>query len=442
MEDAYIVKGGKKLKGEVVLSGAKNVALKTIIAALLFDSKVILQNVPRIGDVEELIHLIEKLGVKTRFIDKNILEIDSAGLKSNKVDFLHASRIRVSFLLFAPLLHRFEECFIPNPGGCRIGARPIDRIIEGMGSLGAETNYNHETGYYEAKMEKKPQGSYTFQKQTHTGTELLIMFSVLGSESVTIVNPAYEPEIDELISFLNESGARIKREKKRIRIDGVSSLKQKRPFTIFSDRNEAVTFATLGIATRGEVVLKNISPAFIKAFLEKVKETGSTLSLDEKNSSIKFSYKKNIAPVDIVTSVYPGFMTDWQPNWAVLMTQSTGVSTIHERVFENRFSYVEELLKLGANIEYITPQVRNPQKFYEFNYEKNKPYQQAIRIHGGPKLHGGALSVTDLRAGATLVIASLIASGESAVIGASIIERGYENFVEKASFLGAEIKRV
>ena len=205
MEDAYVIRGGKKLNGEVTLSGAKNVALKTIIAALMFDSKVILKNIPRINDVIELIHLVSKLGVKTK-LDGNTLEIDSSNFSENRVDLLHASRIRVSFMLFAPLLHKFGRCFIPNPGGCRLGARPIDRIIDGMRKLGIDVKYNHDTGYYEASINGKSSETYTFDKPSHTGTELLVMLSLFGNGKTVLKNTALEPEVDEFIYFLNQSG--------------------------------------------------------------------------------------------------------------------------------------------------------------------------------------------------------------------------------------------
>ena len=201
MPDSYLIKGGKPLKGEVILSGAKNVALKTIIAALMFKGEVILKNIPKINDVLDLIELIKSLGAKANFIEKNTLVIDSDNLKSNRVDLQYGSKIRVSFMLFAPLLHRFGECYVPNPGGCRIGARPIDRIINGLKTLGINIDYDSETGYYHAKITDKPKGSYRFDKPSHTGTELLMMIGLMSDEKVEIDNIANEPEIDDLILY-------------------------------------------------------------------------------------------------------------------------------------------------------------------------------------------------------------------------------------------------
>ena len=442
MEDAFIVNGGKKLKGEITLSGAKNAALKLIIASLLFDNqKVILENIPQINDVKELIHLIEQLGAKAKFIEKNTLEIDASNLRVNKVDMLHASKIRVSFMLFAPLLYKFGECFIPNPGGCRIGARPIDRIIEGMKALGVEVTYSSNTGYYHAVLKKKPSGFYRFKKTTHTGTELLIMLSVFCQDKVVLENCALEPEIDNLIEFLNQNGAKIKRQKYKIEIEGVKKLNFLKPFKLISDRNEAVTFISLVIASFGKIKIKPIDEDSLFAFHQKLKEAGVSV-LKEGDSFIYHPYGPILKSTNIETSPHPGFMTDWQPNWTVLMTQAKGESIIVERVFENRFSYVSELRKFGAKIEFLNLSVDDPEDYYFFNYEKDKNYQQAICVYGPVKFHNAVVNVFDLRAGASLAVAALLVKGESVINGASILKRGYENFIEKVKSLGGEIKEI
>lgn len=440
MEDSYIINGGKRLSGTVEISGAKNAALKMMIASLLFEEKVTLHNVPRIADVSELINLINSLGAKARFIAENTVEIDPRDLSINRVDLLYGSKIRVSFMLFAPLLMKFRHCFVPNPGGCRIGARPIDRIVFGMKTLGVEVDYDSQTGYYEARMDKSVRGKYRFEKPTHTGTELLILLSLIGSETVQIENAAQEPEIDNLIEFLNESGAKILKDGAKITIYGVKKLSFKKPFAVMQDRNEAVTFSSLVLSTGGSVEIQKISPSLIEPYLKKLKDAGVNLNIEK--TGFATANSGLIKAVNIETSPHPGFMTDWQPNWAVLMTQAEGTSIIHERVFENRFSYVEELRKLGAEIEYVKIPVKNPIEYFFFNFDPNKVYNQAIRIRGVQKLHGGALNILDLRAGATLAIAALTAEGESIINGVSILERGYENFVEKVKNLGGEIKKI
>lgn len=424
------------------MSGAKNVALKIIIASLMYDQEVILKNIPRINDVLELIGLIKSLGAKAEFTETNTLIVDGRRLDNNKVDFLHSSKIRVSFMMFAPLIYRFGICYVPNPGGCRIGARPIDRIIEGMKSLGVDIQYDSDTGYYKAVAGDRLTGYYNFPKSSHTGTELLIMISVFCKEKVVIDNAALEPEIDELILFLNQGGAKIRRDGKKIIILPCKELRRQEPFEIISDRNEAITYACLALATKGDVFISSLPYKALDIFVKKVKEIGGGVKYIEKTNTFYFFYQGALKSSNIETAPYPGFMTDWQPNWAVLMTQSEKESIIHERVFENRFLYVEELRKLGAQIDFIKIPVKNPAEYFFFNFDPNKKYNQAIRIKGKQLLHGGALNITDLRAGATLAIAALIAEGESVVSGASILERGYENFVEKVKKLGGEIKKV
>ncbi len=440
MEQAFSIKGGKPLKGTVELSGAKNIALKVLVASLLFKDKVVLHHIPRIEDIKELIQLLELLGAKVSFTDKNTIEVDPSTLQQNTVDLFQASKIRVSFMLFAPLLYRFGEANIPNPGGCRLGARSIDRIVEGLQALGIEVDYNSETGYYKANMNGKPHGTYSFNKSSHTGTELMIMMSVFGEGTITIENAAKEPEIDDLINFLNEAGAKIKRQGTSIIIEGVAELRQQKPYTIASDRVEAITYAVAGIATKGDVTISSIKEEAISSFITVITEAGA--GVEKMNEDTFRFFYQDMKPIHIETTPHPGFLTDWQPLMAVLMTQLNGKSTIHERIFENRFSYVKELQKLGASVSYVDTTIENPSEFYFFNYEEGKKYNQMIEISGPQRLHGGVLTVADLRAGATLAIAALIADGESYIKGIEHLQRGYEGFEEKIQKLGGEIRKI
>lgn len=439
MENAFTIRGGKPIKGHVELSGAKNIALKVLIAALLFDGKVVFHNIPRINDIQELLHLLTLLGAKAEFTGENTVEVDSSNMNSNKVDLLHASKIRVSFMLFAPLLYKFGSAHIPNPGGCRLGARSIDRVVDGLVSLGIDVTYDSDTGYYEAQMKHKPSGNYTFPKSSHTGTELMIMMSVFNENKITIKNVAQEPEIDDLINLLNEGGAQIQRKGTDIIVKGVAHLVQQKPFTISSDRVEAATYAALAIATKGDVTISTIPDHFILPFIQVLQEAGA--GAEKQNGLWRFFYKPFKA-MNIETAPHPGFLTDWQPIMAVLMTQAAGDSVIHERIFENRFSYVEELKKVGAKIQHIDYPVQNPVEHYFFNYDPDKEYTQTIQIEGEQQLHSGVLTVADLRAGATLAIAALIAEGESYITGIHHLERGYEKFVEKVQKLGGNIKKI
>jgi UDP-N-acetylglucosamine 1-carboxyvinyltransferase len=266
------------------------------------------------------------------------------------------------------------------------------------------------------------------------------MMAVISDQTSVIENAALEPEIDDLIAFFNEAGAKIRREGTSIIIDGVAELKQQKPYSITGDRNEAVTYAALAITTKGDITLEGIPVFLLEKFDQVIAEMGGGIEKIS-DTSIRYYYKGALKAVHIETQPHPGFMTDWQPPMAVLLTQAEGESIIHERLFENRFSYVDELKKLGADIEYISPQVDNPKDFYEFNYEEGKEYQQAIKIKGPQALHNGVLNIADLRAGATLAIGALISPGESIVNGASHLERGYEDFVEKVAKLGGEISK-
>ncbi|CAN5147917.1 UDP-N-acetylglucosamine 1-carboxyvinyltransferase [soil metagenome] len=442
MEDSFIINGGKPLKGHVQLAGAKNASYKIIIAALLFDQEVIVDHVPRIQDVFELFKLIESLGGKASFIEENKVAVDGRGINNHTIDLFFSSKIRGSFMLFASLLYKLKEAHIPNPGGCRLGARSIDRIIDGMKQLGIEVEYESETGYYHAKMNTLPQGTYTFPKPSHTGTELLIMVSVLSKgNKVILENTAREPEVDDLINFFEQSGADIKREGTSIIINGVDKLSINKPYYVMSDRIEAMTYAVLGIMTRGEITVSKIKEEPIKPFLEKLREAGAGVE-QIGDDNWKFFYKGPLKAIDMVTGPHPEFLTDWQPIYSLLMTQAEGEAVIHERVFENRFTYVEELNKLGADIEFIDVEVGNPKEFYHFNYDPEKTYNQAIRIRGPQPLHNGAMKMTDIRAGATLALAALLASGESIVNEVHHLERGYEHFVEKIQALGGDIKKI
>jgi UDP-N-acetylglucosamine 1-carboxyvinyltransferase len=223
-------------------------------------------------------------------------------------------------------------------------------------------------------------------------------------------------------------------------INGVEKLHQEKPFTIDSDRVEAVTYAVLGIASRGEITIGDISITYLKPFLDMIQEIGAGYEEVGKNKW-KFYYKE-LKPVTVETSPHPGFLTDWQPFMAILLTQASGKSIIHERIFENRFSYVEELRRVGAKIEYIDYPIEDPKNHYFFNYDPEKKYSQTIQIHGPQELHGGVMTVADLRAGATLAIAALIAVGESYVTGIHHLERGYEDFVGKVTALGGNIRKI
>ena len=439
----YNIIGGNKLKGEIALSGAKNVAFKALIAGLMTDEEVIINNIPLIGDFFLTGEMLQKLGVKIN-IDKqrHTAIITAKNIKTSQISLEMGAKSRASSMLFGPLLSRLGQAIIPNPGGCRLGARPIDRHIEGLQKMGAVIKYE-EDGYFHASLKKKRlQGvRYFFEKNTHTGTESLILAGVLAEGETVLENAAEEPEIDDLIALLNKMGAKIKRVKARtIVIDGVFKLKGA-VHEVMPDRNEAVTYAVAAMMTGGEITITNCQPQYLKAFLKYILEKNFQFS--NVKTAIKIKSQEKILPQNITTAPYPGFMTDWQGPMAVLLTQARGVSTIHETIYESRFGYVSELRKMGAKIEEFNPEIREPENFYNFNWQdRGKNNKQAIKIHGGRVLHNAIMDVKDLRAGATLVLAALTAEGKSVINGVEQIERGYEDLDIKLNSLGADIKKI
>jgi len=438
--ERFEIVGGKKLKGQVKVFGSKNVVLKVLVAACLTNEEVYIDNVPLISDVYAMVEIIEHLGGKVVFKDHRFV-IKVEDFISNKIALEKAAEARTSFMFLAPLLLRKKEAIIPNPGGCRIGARPIDRVIGGLKKMGVRVKYDSKDGFFHATAPNGLKGAYyKFEKSTHTGTETMLIAAVLAKGKTVLENAAQEPEIDELIAFLRRMGAKIVREKpRRIVIQGVEKL-HKASFIIAPDRNEVVTFAVGAIITQGDIFIKDIAKRGLEEFLEMLKKIGAGFEI--KKNGIRFYYKGPLKSSDVATSFYPGFMTDWQGPWAVLMTQANGISTLHETVYENRFNYVGELRKMGAEIELFNPKVRNPAKFYNFNIKDDKKTNlHAAKITGPVNLHNGILTMTDIRAGATLVLGALVASGESVLFGLEYLDRGYEQFEQRLKSLGAKIKR-
>ncbi len=439
--EKFTVNGGKKLKGEVSILGSKNVALKVLVAACLTSEEVVVENVPIISDFITMANIIEHLGGKVKFNDHTV-SVRLKNFSSEKISLAEAADIRTSYMFLAPLLARLGRAIIPNPGGCRIGARPIDRVVDGLKKMGVKIKYNSKDGYFHAVSPNGLKGTgYTFDKNTHTGTETMILAACLAKGKTILENAAQEPEVDELIGLLNRMGAKIRREKpRRIIIEGVENLHGAK-FRIVPDRNEVVTFAVAAILTEGDIFVKDANKTGLKEFLQMLELAGG--GYEEKKDGIRFFYKGKLNATSVTTSFYPGFMTDWQGPWAVLMTKADGTSTIHETVYENRFTYVDELRKLGAHIELFNPKVKNPAKFYNFNIkDDNGIYFHAAKIAGSTILHNGIVNITDLRAGATLVLAALAAKGESVLLGVEHLDRGYEQFEKRLKNLSANIKRV
>lgn len=437
--EKYIVTGGNRLTGKVSVSGAKNVALKALVAACLTDQEVVIKNVPLISDFFVMVDIIRELGGEVTIIDHEV-RVKVTEFNKSHISLDQASHIRTSSMFIAPLLLRNKKAIIPNPGGCRLGARPIDRTVDGLKKMGAQITYHSEDGYFYAQADRLYGIDYCFEKNTHTGTETMIIAAVLAHGKTRLENAAAEPEIDELIALLNDMGAKVKRTQKRvIEIEGVEKL-HKATCTIKPDRNEIVTFAIAALVTKGDIFIEGVHATNMTAFLEKLTEVGA--GFEVKDEGIRFYYKEPLIATSVTTAPYPGFMTDWQAPWAVLMTQADGESLVHETVFSNRFGYVSELRKMGAKIRFFNPNVADPQTFYNFNPDDDEGSPHAIVISGPTQLHNAIVSISDLRAGASLVLAALAGKGETNIHGVHLIDRGYEAFEQRLQGLGANIKRV
>ncbi|MFQ5708575.1 MAG: UDP-N-acetylglucosamine 1-carboxyvinyltransferase [bacterium] len=433
----WVIEGGRPLRGRVTVRGAKNVAFKLMIAALLGEDETILDNVPDVGDVDLAGQMIRHLGGCVEHIGSHQVRIDPQGLSGCSIPPALARQSRASFMFVGPLLARFKEASLPLPGGDRIGRRPLDRHVQGLQALGARIRKKGSTLHVSSSRLQGAQ--YHFPKNTHTGTETLILASVTAKGRTQITNSAEEPEVLDLIDMLNNMGAQIKRERPRtLVIEGVDRLHGTH-HTVLPDRNAAVSFSCMALATRGEIIIQQIQPKTIDAFLEQLEAIGAGFEVGE--SSLKVWYKGALKPTRITTAPHPGFMSDWQPLLTTLLTQAHGTSVLHETVFESRFGHVEELRKMGANITLFNPAVKNPDAVYNFNLQDDRSkYFHAARIEGPTPLNGVATTVKDVRAGATLVQAALTARGQTTLSHVERIERGYEHLDQQLRRLGAKIE--
>jgi UDP-N-acetylglucosamine 1-carboxyvinyltransferase len=436
--EKFIIQGGKPLRGAVRVGGAKNASFKLMIASLLAKGESRLLDIPQIGDVETTREVIKSLGGKVAQRGERTVFINPESLNSFKIAPEFGFKSRASMMFAAPLLVLFGQAEMPLPGGDQVGRRPVERHLEGLKALGVQIKPANQSLHFTTK---GFQGChYRFAKNTHTGTETMIMASVRAKGETVLENAALEPEIDDLIDFLTKMGAKIKRLPGRIiKIEGVKCLKGT-IHRVISDRNEAVSYACAALGTRGDVIIENIRASYLTAFLTKVRAIGGGVEADD--FGVRFFYQKPLRAGSITTAPHPGFMTDWQPLWTTLMTQAQGESRVIETIYEYRFGFVKDLQGMGAKIEFFNPQVKNPDRFYNFNLEDDKPeYFHGAKITGPTPLSGKNLTVTDVRTGATLTLAALIAKGQSTLTGLEHIDRGYENLEIKLKELGAKISR-
>ncbi len=420
MADKYYIKGGTALKGEVSIGGAKNSVLKLMAAALLVKGETKIYNVPDLTDVEIMLNVIAQLGAKTYYdkAEKSVV-IDATDLTSITAKYELVSKMRASFIVLGALVSRCKEAIVALPGGCAIGERRVDFHIKGLEALGAKIKI--ENGYVMAKAPKLTGADIYLDIPSVGATENLMLASILAEGSTRIQNAAQEPEIVDLANFLNTMGADVSGAgTSEIVINGVKQ-ENLHPieYTTIPDRIEAGTFMSAVIATKGKAIIKGVFPAHLTFYTDKLLKMGANIKLIEPNT-LEVSCKNRLNSINFVTQPYPGFPTDLQSMAMTLLTVSDGVGIITESLYENRFMQVPELRRMGADIH----QDRN----------------HAI-IKGVKKLTGTTLAASDLRAGASLVVAALMAEGNSVIENLHHIDRGYENFENKLRLLGGKIER-
>lgn len=435
----YTITGGKPLYGSVRVGGAKNASYKLMIAALLGNSPSRLLNFSHISDVKLVAHVINELGAKAQQVGERAYMVDPQNLHQMAVSGEYGEASRASTFFLPILLHRFGHASVPLPGGDKIGVRSLDWHFAGLEKLGVSVSVVNNA--IEARAEKFRGTRYRFPKNSHTGTETMLMTAVLAEGTTILENAAEETEVDDLINFLNLMGGKIRRSGPRtIEIVGVPEL-QGAIYKIMPDQNQVVSFACAAIATKGDVIVENARRRDLEAFLTKLDEINAGYEIGQ--YGIRFYYKGPLTSTDVTTEIHPGFKTDWQPLWVALMTQAQGTSILHEKIYQSRFGYVTALNEMGADIELFNPPIAEPQNFYNFDWKTRKESDtHAARITGPSALHGGEFQVKDLRHGATLMIAGLVATGQTILHDPEQqIDRGYEMLDAQFQRMGAIIER-
>lgn len=436
----FQITGGKPLYGSVRVGGAKNASYKLMIAALLGDTPSRLLNFSHISDVGLVANMISVLGAKAEQVGERAYKVDPRGLNNGVIPLEYGQGSRASTMFIPVLLSKVGRAEVPFPGGDNIGKRSLEWHFGGLEALGAKIEVQHDRVI--ATTDGLRGATYRFAKNSHTGTETLLIAAAAAEGTTVLENAAEETEVDDLIDFLNLMGAQIERvEPRTIKIQGNKNL-HGAIFKIMPDQNQAVSFACTGIATKGDVIVENARAADLEIFLEKLDEIGAGYEVG--NYGIRFFYKGPLRATDVTTLPHPGFKTDWQPLWVAMMTQAEGVSVMHETVTEKRFQYVDALNQMGAKIELFNPEIENPQEFYNFDpVPGSNEHFHAARITGPTPLTGGEFEIKDIRHGATLVEAGLIATGTTILHDPDgHIDRGYEELDQQFAAMGAEIKRV
>ncbi len=422
--DRIHIRGGRPLQGSVRVSGSKNSSLAVMAACLLVDGKTVLHNVPDIGDIHTMAELLREVGAEVRFSTAGDVEIDASGFSRPHAPEQIARRMRASFYVFGPMLARLGSGRVGQPGGCDIGARPVDFHIRGMQQLGAHVRV--EGGIVDGHCDVL-RGAQIYLDFPSAGATTHIMTAASLAEGTTVIeNAATEPEVSDLACFLNRLGARIEGAgSSTIVVEGVRKLMGDREYAIIPDRVEAGTFALAATITRGDVVLQSVVPAHLKPMLAKLQDMGVHVSWpaedEELPTELRVSSPSRTRCVDILAMPHPGFPTDLQQPMAAVLSVSEGSAIVTDRVFENRFKYVHELNRMGADVR-----VEGRSAF----------------IQGVDHLVGAEVTATDLRAGAALIVAALAARGETLIGGVEHVNRGYDALAEKLESVGADISHI
>ena len=415
--DKLRIKGGKPLEGRIRISGAKNSALPAMAASLLTAEQVTLENVPLVNDIYTTRRLLRELGASVEFEDDHAVRLHAHKILSHEAPYDLVKTMRASVLVLGPLLARTGRARVSLPGGCAIGARPINLHIKGFEKMGATVRTEH--GYVEATVDRLTGAEIVFDKITVTGTENLMMAATLAEGETVLQNAACEPEVVDIAEMLKDMGANIQGAgTPTISIRGVAELKGT-THRIIPDRIEAGTFLVAGAITKGELEIIDSNPGHLTSVVEKLREAGANIETGV--GRMKTRGVANLKAADVVTKEYPGFATDMQAQSMALMTQAEGTSVITEDIFENRFMHASELMRMGANIRIDG--------------------SRAI-VTGKTRLSGATVIASDLRASASLVLAALVAEGSTLIDRVYHLDRGYEKIEEKLQSVGAEIERI
>lgn len=415
--DNFVINGGHELFGEVNISGAKNAAVAIIPAALLAEDTVRIENIPKISDVQLIIEILSRMGAEIKVVNKNTLDINTTNINYQSIPYELTSHFRASYYLIGAMLGRFNKADVALPGGCDFGVRPIDQHVKGFKMLGAQVDIID--GVVCAKAEKLV-GTPVYMDVVSVGATINIMLAAVKARGLTVIeNAAKEPHIVDLANFLNSMGADVRGAGTDvIKIRGVEKM-HGCTYSIIPDQIEAGTYMVAAAACGGDVLVKNVIPKHLESITAKLEEAGAEVI--EYDDAVRVTRFKALSKCNVKTMPHPGFPTDMQPQMAVLLSIANGTSILSESVWDNRFQYVQQLLRMGADIQVDG---------------------KVAVIVGVPRLDGTTVRATDLRAGAAMIIAGLVAEGTTTVEDTIYVERGYEDVVEKFSALGADIKRV